>query len=371
MIFPNQLKNQNFRFVRLGKWNLWRNSKTQEVKNFTADQFLKIDKEVWKPLGKQPFDKKWQEGKTLEEIKTHKDNFGVIGGYGNLRIRDIDDPKLSKQLIKENKFDTFTIKTGSGGLHLYYLSDYKENKVLNNGELRSENYQVVAPNCIHPSGNKYSIIADLPIKEISSEELKAKWITPFLRETDQQDLIKVNDKTESDESRSAREFGELCKLIKQGLQKDKIFEKMMAFTKWSNPHHPSYRDHSYNKALKKIQGETNLTAPTEKPKPLELRDFNYFKNLKKDKTQLIDGVLGREHLSMWFSPPKSLKSILSVYAGSCLATGKDFLGQKTKKCNVLLIDLENNELVKQERIMAIKEGLNVRGFKGISYLSRK
>lgn len=128
---PKQLQKQEFRFVLL---------KTKE---------------------KIPFEQNWQNSgycfkdkKLLEHI-SNGGNYGVIGGYGNLVIIDIDDKELANEISK--KLNTFSVRTGSGGIHFYILSDWKENKVLKNkkGEIRAKNYQVVGPSCTHPNGNKY------------------------------------------------------------------------------------------------------------------------------------------------------------------------------------------------------------------------
>ena len=75
-------------------------------------------------------------------------NYGVVSGYGKLRILDIDDLKLVP--IFDKLFgDTFSVETPSGGRHYYFISDYNKNHILKNGagELRSSKMQCVGPNC--------------------------------------------------------------------------------------------------------------------------------------------------------------------------------------------------------------------------------
>jgi len=138
----------------------------------------------------------------------------VIGGYGNLRILDIDDSDLGEALQK--KLDTFTIQTGGGGRHFYFISDYEENHVLVNelGELRAKNYQVVSAPCKHPSGNFYQVINDTKIKEISAEELK-ELIKPYLREKLE---IEFKDRPK-DTSGSGLEYRRVLALIREGKSK--------------------------------------------------------------------------------------------------------------------------------------------------------
>jgi len=216
---PKQLQNPEFRFVLL------------------------------KPKTKIPFEKNWQkEGYRFDDPKLLKHledggNFGIIGGYGNLRV--LDDDKTIKEY---DDIQTFTIRSGGGGRHFYFISDYATNHVLTDGkgELRANNYQVVCPSCIHPNGNTYEILKDLPILHIKGEDLR-KIIEPFIR-TDAPGTP-IDENKQTDTSRSGIEFGEVCRLIRKGVSKEEIFERMMAFTKWSNAPE-QYRELTYNKALK-------------------------------------------------------------------------------------------------------------------------
>lgn len=149
--FPEQLQNEDFRFVLLGH------------------------------KSKIPFEKEWQnkgykfsDEKLSNHINDGK-NYGVIGGYGKLRIIDKDNNKMKIDI------NTFTVQTGSKGKHYYILSDYDENHVFKDGcgELRANNYQVVGPNCVHPNGKPYVVINDSPIKFIGSDDLK-EILNPYI-----------------------------------------------------------------------------------------------------------------------------------------------------------------------------------------------
>lgn len=134
---------------------------------------------------KKPFENNWQstnnykynDEKLLNWIEADN-NYGVIGGYGNLVIIDIDDENLANEMIK--KLNTFTVRTGGGGCHLYVISNYKKNHVFINelGELRANNYQVVGANSIHPTGEIYKVINESEIMLLPKEELM-RLITPL------------------------------------------------------------------------------------------------------------------------------------------------------------------------------------------------
>ena len=107
---------------------------------------------------KTPFEQDWQNNPhSHSDIKKWFDsgnNYGVLGGYGNLIVIDADTEEISG--IVETKLPpTFTVKTGKG-FHFYYLSrDIHKKIVLKNGdkhygEIIAKGSQVVAPGSIHP-----------------------------------------------------------------------------------------------------------------------------------------------------------------------------------------------------------------------------
>jgi len=80
---------------------------------------------------------------------------------------------------------TFTVQTGSGGFHYYYFSPGLRSQVklfdpvlkdengepLHLGEVQALGQQVVGPGSVHPNGNPYKVIRDLPIAIINPDEL--------------------------------------------------------------------------------------------------------------------------------------------------------------------------------------------------------
>jgi len=238
MKIPKQLQNPDFRFVLLGKWNVWKNTEDKKLFLVKPEAYDKLDKKKFKPLGKAPFEKSWatennykfNDVKLLNHIEEGK-NFGIIGGHGKLRILDIDSKKLGEEF--EKKLNTFTIKTGSGGRHFYFLSDYDKNHVLVNeqGELRAKNYQVVSSPCRHPTGNYYKVVKDIPIQEISKEELY-DLIKPYLRE---EQTGQTNTKeTGKDTSRSGLEYRKILALLRAGKSRKEIYKTMEAYSKWAS-----------------------------------------------------------------------------------------------------------------------------------------
>jgi P4 family phage/plasmid primase-like protien len=113
-------------------------------------------------------------------------NYGVLTGVGGLVVLDVDDlARLEALGIIGQLPETFTVRTGRGGLHFYFLcSDLKDKVILEDpelkdcegdplhlGELQALGQQVVGPGSRHPNGNFYEIVKNLPIATIEKAEL--------------------------------------------------------------------------------------------------------------------------------------------------------------------------------------------------------
>jgi hypothetical protein len=131
-----------------------------------------------KSAGKKPKEKNWQKYceklRPLSEIN-YQWNLGIATGPASkLLVLDVDDIEKFKKLSKEKGLKvprTFTVRTGSGGLHYYYRypadgqrygnRSYRINK---DGvfDMRGIGGQVVAPGSIHlKTGNQYTIENDI------------------------------------------------------------------------------------------------------------------------------------------------------------------------------------------------------------------
>lgn len=226
---PEQLQQKDFRFLRLQH-----NAKTP------------LPDIAWK--GGLPYN-----DILLENHIAQGGNYGVIGGHGSLCILDIDNLEVARKLSEQ--LNTFTVKTCGGTNHFYFIiHENMENCVLKGdiGEVRVKNYYVVGPHCYAIDAKKnhegsYDITNDIPIRTISAQDFHAI-IEPYKRSALTTDII---DFKNDDTSRSAQEFGEVIRLITKGYTKEQVFQKMMAFAKWSTAH-PQYRELTYNKALERV-----------------------------------------------------------------------------------------------------------------------
>ena len=99
---------------------------------------------------------------------------------------DVDESRLLGKLVDLSRLPgTFTVQTGSGGFHYYYFSSGLRSQVklfdpvlkdedgepLHLGEVQALGQQVVGPGSVHPNGNPYKVIRDLPIAIINPDEL--------------------------------------------------------------------------------------------------------------------------------------------------------------------------------------------------------
>lgn len=154
MLIPKQLCENNFRFCLITAKN------------------------------KIPFEQKWQtennydfnDERLLQHIN-NGGNYGIIGGYGNLLIIDFDNKEFQNKYLPILP-ETFTVMSGSGGLHLYYLcDDCPSLKILDENkntlaDIQGRGKQVVAPGSTHPNGNQYKIHRDIPIGKITIKNIQ-------------------------------------------------------------------------------------------------------------------------------------------------------------------------------------------------------
>ena len=161
---PRQLRNDNFRFIRV------------------------------RQRSKQPIDQDYFDtnnfGASAPELTTHlarNGNYGIIPTANDVCILDVDDVEKCEQLgmldLFAEQFKTFTVRTGSGGLHIYFrcnglLAEMETPKRIPLYDLSDESCHlgeiypagcrayVVGPGSIHPTGNEYTIVKNAPIIEI-------------------------------------------------------------------------------------------------------------------------------------------------------------------------------------------------------------
>jgi P4 family phage/plasmid primase-like protien len=272
---PKQLQKPEFRFVKV--WKAHKNPIELE----------------WTTKNNYPYD-----NPIMQQWLADGQNYGIVCGYGKLRVIDVDTKNIEhKTLIKEieSKTDTFSIKTGSGGRHFYFITDYDSNPKMSNGfgEIQCVARQIIGPGSLHPEGTYYQIINDKPIQKISTEEFQALF----------QNYINIPNSTtehkQRDNSRSGKEFRDIIRLIQKGWPKEEIYERMMAYSKWTE-NNSGYRDYTYANAVAYVEGQRELrrrekedyvnSAPTELIKNIR----NYF--IKEDFMKMAEEFIKHQPL---------------------------------------------------------------------------
>ncbi|HEX59842.1 MAG TPA: hypothetical protein ENF26_06835 [Methanomicrobia archaeon] len=169
-VIPSQLRVKGLRFIKIA-----------------ARDKRPIEKD-WNRVGGANYD--WDDGE-LRSWMEKGGNYGVccgvdIGDDGQLIVVDCDDESVAE--IVQDPFqglpETFTVRTGGGGLHFYYfLKDrsFTAHPLKLDGEhvgdVRARSAdgrytQVVGPGSTHPSGNKYEIVNPAGIATITRDDLE-------------------------------------------------------------------------------------------------------------------------------------------------------------------------------------------------------
>jgi len=174
-------------------------------------------------------------------------NFGVLTGIGGLVVLDVDDiARLEALGVIGRLPGTFTVRTGRGGLHFYYIcQDLKQKIILEDpvlkdsegdplhlGELQALGQQVVGPGSIHSNGNLYEVIKDLPIASITKADLLQ--ILASLKQIRKADA----DPAIQRQKATGTSLGDLIP-IDQVAWPDDIKERAGAEIRGSHPHHGS------------------------------------------------------------------------------------------------------------------------------------
>ena len=163
---PKQLKNKKFRFIKIAEG---------AKKPIEGDWAVESNY-------------RYNEKDFVKYLKTAK-SYGVVCNFDNLVIVDIEnsDDKSLINIAYTVLPKTFTVKTGNGGVHLYYRVKDLNKRVLlvkdgrHYGEIQSKGNQCLGPGSLHPSGNTYDIEINNDIKTIDKDEL-LKYLDGYIEE---------------------------------------------------------------------------------------------------------------------------------------------------------------------------------------------
>jgi len=155
----------------------------ERLKPFGA-RFIKIAPPIAgdKNSGKRAVEKGFQnhpyeaDDPELQNWLARGGNYGILGGRG-ITFIETDDKRMTKRI--DNRYKTFTVRSGGGGKHFAFISDITENGILldpktneNLGNIQADRRYIVGANCHHFTGGVYKVIDDSPIVYISKKEVE-------------------------------------------------------------------------------------------------------------------------------------------------------------------------------------------------------
>ncbi|MFH1607753.1 MAG: phage/plasmid primase, P4 family [archaeon] len=237
-ILPRQLQREEFDFVKLRR----------------------KDKRPAKPGWKDEI-MRYNDSHLIQELRGGG-NIGLKTGVGNVFVIDIDDREVSDK----TDIDTYGTLTGTKMKHfIFEITDVspedlkgtvlKDNNGKKIGDIRGIGMQVLISGCTHPNGQKYESLNDLEIKKVTKAEFD-EIVAKISRESAGEN--EPLPPRQPDNTRSGKEFKEVKKLIEGGKTKEEVFESMKDSEKWKSAHQ-QYRELTYNKALKLVEGKKRLS----------------------------------------------------------------------------------------------------------------
>lgn len=382
---------------------------------------------------KKPFEEGWTEKPyTWQEIQQFIDNenYGVLCGYGDLAVIDSDKPELQKH-IEEILPETFKVRTGSGGVHNYYIVPGLQNKIILEtkligtdvswhwGEVQWKGQQVIGPGSLHPNGKIYEPINELPIVTLTPEQLLSA-IQPFMKETKEAEISKEaeikNYGSAIDDLSVASIWGTAG--LKQHNNEyygcHPIHGSEGGSNFWINPSKNTWHCFRHDSgggplsaiAVKEgiiecsdakrgyLRGDKAIEAiikakekyglkddykldtiqmPTsEIPKKEEFTliwDKDLPNYVEQDKDWIIDKLIPNCSVGIWTGKRATYKTFAALEAVYAIASGEDFLGRyPTKRCKVLYLDKENGIPIVKKRVEMIKNGRGLKEFVDVGFI---
>jgi len=157
-----------------------------------ALRFIKLRRRDKRPVDSNYYETKNYPGNdsTITDHVDRGGNYGIFPRDEGICILDIDDVEHAERLglldLFIEQFKTFIVKTGGGGLHIYFrcpemvtemgiprripLFDRRDT-TRHIGEIYPTGCRayVVGPGSIHPSGEQYTVMQDVPIADVPLE----------------------------------------------------------------------------------------------------------------------------------------------------------------------------------------------------------
>ncbi len=344
---------------------------------------------------KIPYEKDWiNNSYYYNQINpVENENYGVVCGFENLAVIDCDKPELN-EIVKSKLPETFSVKTGSGGMHYYYLIPELKKKIIlfkgeeHLGEIQSYGSQVVGAGSIHPNGNEYQVINNMGIKEISLKEIEEVLGVFYLREAIKINQVEIKDWTwlieqaipnwkEGDRQNNALCLaGYLRKNKGLGIETIKSILTEICTKAEDNeiPMRLRAVDETFKKNESEIKGYSGLKFLDENQDKEIKFDVYTDADLKEYIPQpvnwLIENQIPKGEIGLLVGKRGRKKTFIGLRQAISIASGKAFLEDKIpEKKKVFFIDEESgkNEIAKRTKLL--KAGLGITENLDITFLS--
>jgi RecA-family ATPase len=364
---------------------------------------------------KKPIELDWtNKPHTLQEIIPFLDNenYGVLCGFGNLAVVDCDVEAL--QVAIEGLLpNTFRVKTGGGGTHNYfYIPEIKKKLILQTddevhlGEVQSYGTQVLAPESIHPNGNKYEILNDVEIATISGELLLSV-IKPFIKGARDTEENVEWERREHPQGSAIDDLSVLDIWGTAGLKKHgneyygshPIHSSEGGMNFWINPLKNTW--HCFrcdsgggvlsaiavkegiidcseakrgnlrgDKAIKSLEIAKQkyglkevevMNSIIQKETEVKIIWDNQLQDWKEEEREwIVDKLIPNKSVCILTGKRGSYKTFVTLLMSYAVSTGKSFLDNyPTKKGCVIYLDKENGVSIMKQRTRMIKKGLEI------------
>jgi len=332
-----------------------------------------------------------------------------------LVVIDIDDRETYKGSDTLNDLeqlhgklpDTVEVITGSGGRHIYFLTDQpirnEASGRLGVGiDIRAIGGQVLAPPTVHPNGRTYEWVegksiaehrpADMPLwmvliltAKLAEETPPATQPAPILLEEDgpasrycaattwpellRQDgwtLAHIDQAGEAHWVRPGKDIREGTSATTGWQGKDilKVFTTSIpglpagAYTRFGYTaamHHGNDRSAFAKKLLQEGKALVPVTQPAITDNIL-INWQDFWNQSFPAEDWLIEPIIPRNQLVVIFAPGGTGKSLLALYIAAALATGKEIFAEPKPPTSVLYMDYEMSQAVLYERLTAMGYG---------------
>jgi len=151
-------------------------------------RFIKIIAGTKKPVEddwNMTYNYKYDDPEFVKYLKTAR-AYGVACRFGKLAIIDCDEKEVASDIFMKLP-NTFTVKTGSGGTHFYYIIKGLRDKIVliddkkkHWGEVQYTGAYALGAGSLHPNKNYYEVLQDNKIETITKEQLD-EIIKPYIK----------------------------------------------------------------------------------------------------------------------------------------------------------------------------------------------